>query len=62
VGRLARRQGLALRLLGAAEKRFAALGAVRLQAIVVESDLRATSFWQATRWERQRDRVRLVEG
>ena len=57
-----RRQGLALRLLGAAEERFAALGAIRLQAIVVESDLRATSFWQATRWERQRDRLRFVKG
>ena len=57
-----RRRGLALRLLGAAEERFAELGAVRLQAIVVESDLGATSFWSATRWERQTDRVRFVKG
>jgi ribosomal protein S18 acetylase RimI-like enzyme len=57
-----RRQGLGSQLVGAAEGRLARLGAVRLQAIVVEGDLQATSFWRATDREKQVERVRFVKG
>lgn len=55
-----RRRGLGRRLVSAAEDRLAALGAVRLQAIVVESDDRATGFWRAGAWEEQSQRLRFV--
>lgn len=57
-----RRQGLGRRLLDAAETRMRAAGAVRWQAIVVESDSQATGFWSASGWERQPERLRYVKG
>ena len=58
-----RRQGIGRRLLDAAHERFAAAGARRLQAIVVESDEQATGFWLAAPgWLRQHDRLRFVHG
>ena len=57
-----RRQGLGRRLLLEAEKRLAQAGAVRVQAIVVETDAAATAFWQACGWERQPHRLRFVKG
>jgi len=57
-----RRQGLAARLLTHAESRLMAVGAVRLQAIVVETDPSAVGFWMATGWERQVERLRFVKG
>jgi len=62
VAPLYRRQKLGLRLIRAAESRLARLGAVRLQAIVVENDVRATSFWRSTDWDEQTERVRFVKG
>jgi ribosomal protein S18 acetylase RimI-like enzyme len=55
-----RRSGLATQLLQAAEERLASVGACRLQAIVVESDLRATGFWRSTDWGQQAERLRFV--
>ncbi len=57
-----RRLGLGRRLVTEAERRLAEAGAVRLQAIVVDSDARATAFWRSTGWERQVDRSRFVKG
>lgn len=57
-----RRRGLAQRLLSEAERRLADLGARRLQAIVVESDARATGFWRASDWSEQVARLRFVRG
>ena len=57
-----RRSGLATQLLRAAEDRLLAAGARRLQAIVVESDPRATGFWRATTWVEQSHRLRFVQG
>jgi ribosomal protein S18 acetylase RimI-like enzyme len=57
-----RRRGLASQLVEAAVARLRAAGAVRLQAIVVESDDRAMGFWRDTGWERQVQRVRFVNG
>ncbi len=57
-----RRTGLGRRLVAEAEHRLAALGAVRLQAIVVETDGRATGFWQNSGWEQQSARLRFVKG
>ena len=57
-----RRLGLATQLLREAETRMGAAGAVRQQAIVVESESVATAFWQASGWQRQTDRVRFVKG
>ena len=57
-----RRLGLGRQLLGAAETRLSAVGAVRLQAIVVETDDNAMGFWQESAWERQVHRVRFVRG
>jgi ribosomal protein S18 acetylase RimI-like enzyme len=57
-----RRRGLGRRLLAEAERRLAGAGAVRMQAIVVESDAQATAFWRSTGWERQVDRSRFVRG
>lgn len=57
-----RRQGLARRLVGHAEDRLSEAGAARLQAIVVETDQRATDFWRSTDWEQQAERLRFVKG
>ena len=57
-----RRQGLARRLLAAAETRLASLGATRMQAIVVQTDSRATGFWRATPWTEQEERLRFTGG
>jgi ribosomal protein S18 acetylase RimI-like enzyme len=57
-----RRKGLGRRLLTAAEAKLAMEGAVRLQAIVVESDAQATGFWRASGWNEQVERLRFVKG
>lgn len=57
-----RRQGLGLRLLSEAERRLTTLGAVRLQAIVVETDSLATGFWRASSWAEQTERLRFTSG
>ncbi len=57
-----RRQGLAGRLLAQATARLTSVGAVRLQAVVVETDPVAVGFWAATGWERQAERLRFVQG
>jgi len=56
-----RRKGLATMLLREGEQRLRERGAVRLTAIVVDDDeAGAMSFWKATGYTRQRDRVRFV--
>ncbi|MEY2426354.1 MAG: hypothetical protein QOI61_1926 [Actinomycetota bacterium] len=57
-----RREGLGRRLLAAAEARLLDVGAVRSQAIVVETDTQATGFWHATEWTQQANRLRFVRG
>ena len=58
-----RRQGVGRRLLDAAHERLHAAGARRVQAIVVETDERATTFWRAAAtWEEQTERLRFVRG
>jgi len=57
-----RRRGLGRRLVEMAEKRLADAGALRLQAIVVETDGRATGFWRDSGWEQQVARLRFVKG
>jgi ribosomal protein S18 acetylase RimI-like enzyme len=57
-----RRRGLGRRLLAEAESRFAAAGAVRNHAIVVETEPVAVGFWRATSWEQQPCRLRFVKG
>lgn len=57
-----RRAGLGRRLLHAAEDRFRDLAAARCQAVVVSTDERAVSFWRASGWEQQVERVRFVLG
>jgi ribosomal protein S18 acetylase RimI-like enzyme len=57
-----RRMGLGLGLVREAERRLAARGASRMQAVVVESDVPATGLWGASGWERQADRLRFVKG
>jgi ribosomal protein S18 acetylase RimI-like enzyme len=57
-----RRHGLGRRLLAAAEARLDDLGALRSQAIVVETDERATAFWRSSGWEQQTARLRFVRG
>ena len=57
-----RRRGLGRQLVAEAEDRLAAAGAVRLQAVVVETDNEATGFWGATDWEQQTSRLRFVKG
>jgi ribosomal protein S18 acetylase RimI-like enzyme len=56
-----RRLGLGSRLLDAAEARLASAGALRLQAIVVETEALATAFWKVSRWEQQSQRLRFVK-
>jgi len=57
-----RHQGLATRLLAAAESHLASVGAVRLQAVVVDTEVAATGFWTASGWEQQHHRLRYVTG
>jgi ribosomal protein S18 acetylase RimI-like enzyme len=57
-----RRTGLGRRLVAEAERRLSAMGAVRLQAIVVETDAQAAGFWQNSGWEQQTARLRFVKG
>ena len=57
-----RRHGLGRRLLAAAEERLQQAGAVRSQAIVVETDAQAAGFWRASGWEQQVHRLRFVKG
>jgi hypothetical protein len=47
-------------LVNAAVKRLRTVGAVRLQAIVVATDLRATGFWRASDWTEQIARLRFT--
>jgi ribosomal protein S18 acetylase RimI-like enzyme len=57
-----RRLGLGRQLLDEAEARLSTRGAVRLQAIVVETEAKAMGFWRDSGWERQIHRVRFVQG
>jgi ribosomal protein S18 acetylase RimI-like enzyme len=57
-----RRHGLGRQLVHEAERRLRQVGAVRLQAVVVETDALATSFWRGTDWEEQVERLRFVNG
>ena len=57
-----RRRGLGTRLLNEAESRLASLGAVRLQAVVVETDHAALGFWQESGWHQQTERLRFTKG
>jgi ribosomal protein S18 acetylase RimI-like enzyme len=57
-----RRRGLGTELVGAAVKRLRAVGAVRLQAIVVETDAQAAGFWRAGDWIEQVERLRFTLG
>jgi ribosomal protein S18 acetylase RimI-like enzyme len=57
-----RRLGLGRQLLGAADARLSAVGAIRLQAIVVETEPKAIGFWRESGWDRQIHRVRFVRG
>jgi ribosomal protein S18 acetylase RimI-like enzyme len=62
VARSHQRLGLGSQLLHEAEARLTAEGAVRSQAIVVETDPIAMGFWRASGWEQQVQRVRFVRG
>lgn len=55
-----RRLGLGTRLLREAESYLKAVGAKRLQAIVVATDVMAVDFWETSTWDRQRDRLRFT--
>jgi ribosomal protein S18 acetylase RimI-like enzyme len=55
-------RGLGSQLLRAAEARLSALRAVRVQAIVVESEAQAMAFWRESGWEQQVQWVRFVRG
>jgi ribosomal protein S18 acetylase RimI-like enzyme len=57
-----RRRGLGRQLIRRAEARLTDAGAVRCQAIVVETDDDAVAFWKASGWEQQAERVRFVTG
>jgi ribosomal protein S18 acetylase RimI-like enzyme len=57
-----RRRGLGGQLVAAAETHLRAAGAVRLGAIVVETESEATGFWRSGEWEEQRHRLRFVKG
>jgi ribosomal protein S18 acetylase RimI-like enzyme len=57
-----RRRGLGGRLLAEAEERLRNADAVRVQAIVVETDAQACGFWRASGWEQQVERLRVVKG
>lgn len=57
-----RRTGLGRSLVRTAEDRLVNVGALRIQAVVVASDPRATGFWRASEWEEQVERLRFVKG
>jgi ribosomal protein S18 acetylase RimI-like enzyme len=57
-----RRRGLGRELVAPAESHLRAVGAVRLGAIVVETESEATGFWRSREWEEQRHRLRFVKG
>jgi ribosomal protein S18 acetylase RimI-like enzyme len=57
-----RRRGLGRQLVRLAEERLAHAGAVRCQAIVVETEHQAVAFWRASGWEQQTERLRFVAG
>jgi ribosomal protein S18 acetylase RimI-like enzyme len=57
-----RRQGLARRLIADGQKRLTDLGAIRLQAIVVEADAPAAGFWRASGWEERSGQRRFTHG
>lgn len=57
-----RRRGLGTELVTTAVQRLRAVGAVRLQAIVVETDMQAASFWRASGWTEQVARLRFTLG
>jgi len=56
-----RRRGVARELVLTAERRLHALGARRLNAIVVEGESWATGFWAAAGYEAQTRRLRFVK-
>jgi ribosomal protein S18 acetylase RimI-like enzyme len=56
------RRGLGTELVNTAVKRLRTVGAVRLQAIVVETDMQATGFWRASDWTEQVARLRFTLG
>jgi ribosomal protein S18 acetylase RimI-like enzyme len=62
VGPAYRRRGLGQSLLRAAEERLTGLGGRRLHAIVVESNVNAVAFWDATDWEHQVGQLRFAKG
>lgn len=55
-----RRRGIATALLREGERRLGARGAVRLTAIVADSDPVASGFWAAAGYSKQDDRARFV--
>ncbi|HEV3094284.1 MAG TPA: GNAT family N-acetyltransferase [Solirubrobacteraceae bacterium] len=55
-----RREGIATALLREGERRLCERGAVRLTAIVTESDPVAMGFWQSAGYSAQADRARFV--
>jgi ribosomal protein S18 acetylase RimI-like enzyme len=57
-----RGRGLGRQLVQQAEARLAEVGAVRSQAIVVETHQHAVDFWRACGWEQQAERLRFVKG
>jgi ribosomal protein S18 acetylase RimI-like enzyme len=57
-----RRRGIGTELVRTAVARLRAVGAVRLQAIVVETDARAAGFWRASDWAEQVSRLRFTLG
>jgi ribosomal protein S18 acetylase RimI-like enzyme len=57
-----RRRGLGRQLVQQAEARLTGVGAVRCQAIVVETDRQAVGFWRTSGWEEQVERLRFVTG
>jgi ribosomal protein S18 acetylase RimI-like enzyme len=55
-----RRRGLATALVREAERRLSVRGAVRIDAIVTEGDMKAVRFWIATGYAHQQRRLRFV--
>jgi ribosomal protein S18 acetylase RimI-like enzyme len=57
----ARRQGLGRTLLDAAEARFAALGATRIDAMVLDDNDLGRQIWEASGYERQPEWSRWIK-
>ncbi len=57
-----RRHGLGRRLVAAAERRLSDVGAVRIQATVVEQDAPAAGFWRASGWRERTGQRRFTSG